>query len=56
MGLENLHDEIIFVFDDIYLSSGMKSADEISKSPNVKLSLDLFSLGIVFFKIEKKNI
>ena len=48
----------LFVFDDIYWSSGMKSAwDEISKSPSVKLSLDLFSLGIVFLKItEKKNI
>ena len=54
--LENLHDEIIFVFDDIYWSSGMKSAwDEISKSPNVKLSLDLFSLGIVFFKNNREK-
>ena len=54
--LENLHDEIIFVFDDIYWSIGMKSAwDEISKSPNVKLSLDLFSLGIVFFKNNREK-
>ena len=54
--LENLHDEIIFVFDDIYWSSGMKSAwDEISKSSNVKLSLDLFSLGIVFFKNNREK-
>ena len=54
--LENLHDEMILVFDDIYWSFGMKSAwDEISKSPNVKLSLDLFSLGIVFFKNNREK-
>ena len=54
--LENLHEEIIFVFDDIYWSKGMKSGwDEIRKSTNVKLSLDLFSLGIVFFKNNREK-
>jgi len=54
--LENLNDEIIFVFDDIYWSKGMKSAwNEISKSSKVKLSLDLFSLGIVFFKNNRQK-
>mgnify|MGYP001157411018 FL=1 len=54
--LEYLNDEIIFVFDDIYWSKGMRSAwDEISKSPSVKLSLDLFSLGIIFFKNNREK-
>jgi predicted O-methyltransferase YrrM len=54
--LENLHDEIIFVFDDIYWSSGMKSAwNVICSSPNVMLSLDLFSVGVVFFKNSRQK-
>jgi predicted O-methyltransferase YrrM len=41
----------VFVFDDIYWSSGMKEAWlTIISHPEVVLSIDLFRLGIVFFK------
>ncbi len=41
----------VFVFDDIYWSAGMKEAWlTIISHPEVVLSIDLFRLGIVFFK------
>jgi predicted O-methyltransferase YrrM len=41
----------VFVFDDIYWSAGMKEAwQTIISHPEVVLSIDLFRLGIVFFK------
>jgi predicted O-methyltransferase YrrM len=47
-----------FVFDDIYWSEGMKEAwNEIKIRPEVSISIDLFFVGIVFFKkgVEKQN-
>lgn len=47
-----------FVFDDIYWSAGMKQAwIEIKNHPEVTISIDLFFVGIVFFKkgVEKQN-
>jgi hypothetical protein len=41
----------IFVFDDIYWSTEMKKAwDEISARPEVTISIDLYDLGIIFFR------
>ena len=41
----------VFVLDDIYWSAGMEKAwQEIRKQKEVSLSLDLFELGIVFFR------
>lgn len=41
----------VFVFDDIYWSAEMKEAwQEIKKNPKVSLSIDLFDLGLIFFK------
>jgi predicted O-methyltransferase YrrM len=41
----------VFIFDDIYWSAEMKEAwQEIKKNPRVSLSIDLFDLGLVFFK------
>ncbi len=49
--LQYAHQDSIFVFDDIYWSKGMKKAWlEISKHPSVSHSVDIFHLGIVFFK------
>lgn len=49
--LSKKHDNSIFVFDDIYWSAGMKSAwEQIKKHPEVSITLDLFQLGIVFFR------
>jgi predicted O-methyltransferase YrrM len=43
----------IFVFDDIRWSSGMEEAwKRITNDPRVTLSLDLFHLGITFFRKE----
>ncbi|NLH51398.1 MAG: class I SAM-dependent methyltransferase [Bacteroidales bacterium] len=41
----------IFVFDDIHWSAGMEKAwEEICSRPEISLSIDIFSMGIVFFK------
>ncbi len=47
------HNDTIFVFDDIHWSEEMEQAwSEIVSSPKISLSIDLFRLGIVFFKQE----
>lgn len=49
--LEYSEEDSVFVFDDIHWSKGMKEAwNEIKKHPKVTVSIDLFDLGIVFFK------
>jgi len=41
----------VMVFDDIYWSKGMMEAwSEIKTHPDVTMTIDLFSFGIVFFK------
>lgn len=43
----------VFVFDDIHWSKGMEEAWEIIyKHPKVTVSIDLFQVGIVFFRQE----
>ncbi len=43
----------VFIFDDIHWSEEMEAAwEEIKKHPKVKLTLDLYSIGIVFFRKE----
>lgn len=43
----------IFVFDDIHWSDEMEKVwEEIKKSPEVRVTIDLFQMGIVFFKKE----
>lgn len=47
------HEDSIFVFDDIHWSEEMEEAwDEICKDERVRLSIDLFYCGIIFFKKE----
>ena len=54
--LENFMEEAIYVFDDIYWSKEMKEAwTEISNHPKVMMSLDIFSLGIIFFKKNREK-
>jgi predicted O-methyltransferase YrrM len=51
--LKYAHNESIFVFDDIHWSKGMENAwQEIIAHPEVTVSIDLFRLGIVFFRKE----
>jgi predicted O-methyltransferase YrrM len=45
--------ESIIIFDDIHWSRGMESAwTDIRQHPSVRLSIDLFFLGIIFFRPE----
>jgi predicted O-methyltransferase YrrM len=49
--LEKKHDRSIFIFDDIHWSDEMEEAwDEIKKHPEVTITIDLFFIGLVFFK------
>lgn len=55
LALQKKQTNSIFVFDDIYWSEGMEKAwKEIYTHPEVKLSLDLFQFGIIFFRTEHK--
>lgn len=49
-----LHNDSIIIFDDIYWSSGMTNAWEIIKQDkSVQVSVDLFFIGLVFFRKEQ---
>ncbi len=50
MALPKKNQQSVFVFDDIYWSPEMTKAwEEIKKHPSVKLSIDTFYFGLVFF-------
>ena len=52
--LQKAHNNSVFVFDDIYWSFEMKEAwDEIKTDSRVKVTIDLFYMGIVFFRKEQ---
>ncbi|MCW3106757.1 MAG: class SAM-dependent methyltransferase, partial [Segetibacter sp.] len=45
----------VFIFDDIHWSEGMEEAWKyIQKHPSVTLTIDLFFIGLVFFRKEQK--
>lgn len=49
--LEKIHSDSVLVLDDIYWSKGMKKAwQEIQNHPNVYQTINLFQLGLVFFR------
>lgn len=49
------HNDSVFVFDDIHWSAGMEKAWEtICAHESIRLSLDLFDFGLVFFRQEQK--
>jgi len=49
--LPKVHENTLLIFDDIYWSEGMKEAwTEIKKHPKVTVTIDLFWIGLVFFK------
>ncbi|MBT33710.1 MAG: SAM-dependent methyltransferase [Thalassobius sp.] len=49
--LEKVDENTVFVFDDIYWTKDMGEAwDEIKNHHEVMLSIDLFDLGLVFFR------
>lgn len=52
--LPYLHEYSILIFDDIHWSREMEQAwEEIQKDPSVTLSIDLFFIGLVFFRKEQ---
>jgi len=54
--LSKIHSASILIFDDIYWSKGMKEAWEtIKKHPQVTVTIDLFYIGLVFFKKDQKK-
>lgn len=45
------HEGSLFIFDDIYWSAEMKQAwNDIKKHPSVTVTVDLFWIGLVFFR------
>lgn len=49
--LPKVHENTLLIFDDIYWSEGMKEAwAEIKANPQVTVTVDLFWIGLVFFK------
>lgn len=52
--LPKVHEGTMLIFDDIYWSEGMKEAwEEIKKHPSVSVTVDLFYIGLVFFKTDQ---
>ena len=51
MCLPKTHEGTLLIFDDIYWSKGMKAAwEEIKAHPQVTVTVDLFWIGLVYFK------
>ncbi|MBD1364860.1 class I SAM-dependent methyltransferase [Mucilaginibacter sp. ZT4R22] len=49
--LPKVHEGTMLIFDDIYWSEGMKQAwAQIKANPQVTVTVDLFWIGLVFFK------
>ena len=49
--LPKVHESSVLIFDDIYWSKGMQEAwQQIKEHPQVTLTIDLFWIGLVFFR------
>lgn len=54
--LKKAHNDSLFVFDDIHWSDEMEQAWEvIKKHPAVTVTIDLLSIGLVFFRKEQRK-
>ena len=52
--LPTAHNDSVFIFDDIHWSEEMEEAwDEIKKHPKVKVTIDSYQWGLVFFRQEQ---
>ncbi len=50
------HNDTVFIFDDIHWSKDMEEAwEEIKKHPRVRVSIDTFQWGLVFFRREQEK-
>lgn len=49
--LSKVNNDTVLIFDDIYWSKGMEEAwEEIKNNPRVSLTIDLFWIGLVYFR------
>ena len=54
--LQYINNDSVFVFDDIHWSKSMEEAwEEIKTHPKVKVTVDTFQWGIVFFRKEQEK-
>lgn len=54
--LEYAHNNSIFIFDDIHWSDEMENVwEEIKSHPQVLITIDLFFMGLVFFRKEQEK-
>lgn len=54
--LPTIHNDSVWIFDDIHWSSGMEEAWEIIKEhPKVTVTIDTFQWGFVFFRREQEK-
>lgn len=54
--LQKANDQSLFIFDDIHWSAEMEEAwEEIKKHPSVTVTVDLFWIGLVFFKKDQEK-
>jgi predicted O-methyltransferase YrrM len=54
--LKIINENSVLIFDDIYWSAGMTKAwEEIKLHPQVTVTIDLFKMGLVFFRKENKQ-
>lgn len=54
--LPTAHNDSVFIFDDIHWSKDMEEAwEEIKKHPEVKVTIDTFQWGLVFFRREQEK-
>ncbi len=54
--LKSVHNNSVFVFDDIYWSLGMTRAwERIKKHQDITVTIDLFQFGLVFFRKEQRK-
>ncbi|MCB0791491.1 MAG: class I SAM-dependent methyltransferase [Flavobacteriales bacterium] len=52
--LTKAHNGSIFILDDIHWSRGMEEAwEEVRRHPRVTVTIDLYSMGLVFFRKEQ---
>src|SRR5690606_4309609 len=52
--LPKVHEGSVLIFDDIYGSEGMKEVwEEIKNDPQVTVTIELFYIGVVFFKPDR---
>lgn len=54
--LSTVHNDSVMIFDDIHWSKGMEEAwEEIKAHPRVKVTIDTFQWGLVFFRREQEK-